>query len=85
MYKTKKNKRSKLEKKPVVLTYTEEEAALLFDLLNSEMEELMSLNTKNKLSKEPIFDQNQVAYLHKCMDFCAAQLKVLMPYAELQG
>ena len=68
--------------RPVVLKYTEEEAALLFDLLNSEMEELMHLNTKNRLSKEPIFDQEQIAYLHKVMDFCADQMKALYKYAK---
>lgn len=69
----------------VLLYYDEEEAALLFDLLHSEMEELMSLNTKDRLSKEPLFDQEQRDYLHRTMQFCAEQLKALSKYAKVGG
>lgn len=77
------NRRKHKPERAVVLTYTEEEAAMLFDLLNSEMEELMHLNTANRLSKEPIFDQEQTDYLHKVMDFCAEQMKALSKYANI--
>lgn len=79
-------KRSKpiTTERPVVLSYTEEEAALLFDLLHSEMEDLMSMNTKDRESEEPIFSQEQRAYLHTVMKFCAEQLKVLSRYAYIE-
>jgi hypothetical protein len=67
---------------PVVFSYTEEEAAMLFDLLYSEMKELMSMNTKDRLSEEPMFDQEQRDYLHRVMQFCVEQLKVLIKYAK---
>lgn len=71
--------------RPVALMYTEEEAALLYDLLSSEMDELMSLNAKNRLSEEPIFDQEQTEYLHRVMQFCAEQMKVLSKYVPVGG
>jgi hypothetical protein len=77
--------KQRAEERPVVLRYTEKEAAMLFDLLHSEMETLMSLNTKNRLSEEPIFDQEQVAYLQEVMDFCAEQMKALSEYADIGG
>lgn len=73
-------KKEKQSKASVVLTYTEEEAAMLFDLLHSEMNELMSINTKDRLSKEPLLNNEQREYLHRVMDFCAEQLKVLWKY-----
>lgn len=72
-------------KPKVALIYTEEEAALLYDLLSSEMDELMSMNTKNRLSEKPIFDKEQTEYLHRAMQFCAEQMKVLSKYAPLGG
>jgi hypothetical protein len=71
------------KKASVHLYYSEEEAALLFDLLYSKMEDLMSLNTKDRLSEEPIFDQEQRDYLHHAMQFCAEQLKALAKYANV--
>lgn len=72
------------KKASVHLYYSEEEAALLFDLLYSEMEDLMSMNTKDRLSEEPIFDQEQQDYLHHAMEFCAEQLKALAKYANVE-
>ena len=73
------------KKASVHLCYSDEEAALLYDLLSSEMDELMSLNTKNRLSEEPIFDPEQTEYLHRAMQFCAEQMKVLSKYAPVGG
>lgn len=73
------------KKASVHLYYSEEEAALLYDLLHSEMEELMSMSTKSRLSKEPIFDQEQTEYLHRAMRFCAEQMKALSKYALVGG
>lgn len=64
----------------IAITYTKEEAAMLFDLLQDQMNQLMSLNTKNRLSKEPILNEEQVAYLHKIMEFCAREIKTLWKY-----
>ncbi len=75
--------KQRVEEHPVVLRYTEEEAALLFDLLYDEMEGLMSLNTKDRMSKEPMFDQEQRAHLHTVMDFCARQIQALYKYANM--
>lgn len=70
------------KKASVHLYYSEEEAALLYDLLHSEMEELAHLNTANRLSAGAIFDQEQTEYLHRAMKFCAEQMKVLYKYAS---
>lgn len=71
------------KKRPVVLRYSEEEAGLLFELLHSEMEELMHLNTLDRLSEKPIIDQEQRDHLHRAMQFCAEQMKKLQKYARL--
>lgn len=71
------------KKASVHLYYSEEEAAMLFDLFHDEMEDLMSLSTKDRLSKEPVFNQEQRDYLHRVMRFCAEQMRALTKYCEV--
>ena len=72
-------------KASVHLYYSKEEAAMLYDLLHSEMEELMHMNTKDRLSEEPIFDDEQRDYLHRVMQFCAENMKALVKYVGEVG
>lgn len=64
----------------VVLRYSRLEASMLFELLYAQMEELMSVNTKNRLSKEPLLDHEQTEYFHNVMKFCAEQVRALYKY-----
>lgn len=72
-----------IAKRTVILRYTEEEAALLFELLHSQLDELFKLNSQDRISKEPIFDEEQRNYLHRIMRFCGQQVLALAKYAEV--
>ena len=61
----------------VKLEYTTEEAALLYEFFEFVMEECMSLNTRQRLSKEPLFSEEDLAHLRRSMEFCAREMQNL--------
>lgn len=71
------------KKASVHLYYSEEEAAMLYELLDSEMEQLQSAHTADKKSGETLLNQEQRDYLRRVSMFCAEQVLALAKYANV--
>ena len=69
----------------VLLKYTPEEAGLLCELLQFASEELMSLSTKNRRSKEPLLTDEEEAHLAAAVKFCTKQVLALFQYTQEEG
>lgn len=59
----------------IKLKLTQEEAEILSEFLIYVMEDMMSLNTKNRFSKTPILTEEQSQQLKSDMNFCHQLLK----------
>ena len=64
-----------MSKNKIEIKLINEDIGKLYELLSFCMEEMMSMNTINRFSKPPIFNQEQSDHLKEMMDFCAVLMK----------